>query len=167
MTDPQTPTTPEEPSSSRPSKTCYQRAVDLLARRAHFSTELRFKLVRRDFDELEIDAAMERLQDEGYVDDDATARLWIEQQLARKAQGPSKLLAGLLRRGVDGDTARDAVREATRGNELGLAEEAARRHLTRSGKIGRAALARRLDRLGFNASVVARTLRRLSDELSP
>lgn len=151
----------EGPSkTARPPKTCYQRAVDLLSRRAHFTAELRFKLRQRGFDDPEIDGVMLRLGEEGYVDDVETAHLWLEQQLRRKPQGPSKLLAGLLRRGVDGEIARDAVRELVDRREPELIEEALERRLARSGSHSEAALARHLDRLGFRAGAVLRAVRK-------
>lgn len=143
----------------RPVKTCYQRAIDLLSRRAHFAAELRTKLRQRDFETDEVEATLERLRQERYVDDDATSRLWVEQQLRRKAQGPRKLLAGLLRRGVERDLAFTVVQEEADPLEDDLCRAAAERWRARS-RGDRNALKRHLERLGFRAAPVVRALKR-------
>jgi len=47
----------------------YHKAQDLLARRNHFSTELRQKLKVRGFAATDIDSAIDRLTEYGYLDD--------------------------------------------------------------------------------------------------
>ena len=145
----------------KPAKTCYQRAVDLLSRRAHFQAELRFKLRQRGFDDAQIDGALGRLSEEGYVDDLATAELWVEQQLARKPQGSARLLSGLLRRGVDRDVARDTLQRHVEPREEELALAAAERWQVKAVRMEKAVLSRHLNRLGFRAGTIFGVVRRL------
>ncbi|MGH9380269.1 MAG: regulatory protein RecX, partial [Thermoanaerobaculia bacterium] len=66
---------------------CYRKALDLLARRAHFRAELRQKLERRDFSAAAVDEALGRLAEEGHLDDPATARAFVEERLRRGPEG--------------------------------------------------------------------------------
>ena len=141
-------------------KSCYQRAVDLLARRAHFTAELRAKLQQRGFEADEVEETLERLRSYGYLNETETARLWVEQQLARKPQGARKLLAGLRSRGVDPDLASSTVDGALPEGELEMARRATERKLPSLRPGDEPALARYLDRLGFGASTVMRMVER-------
>ena len=161
------PGTPESPEpsekSGRPVKTCYQRAIDLLAIRAHFTAEMRRKLRQRGFEPGEVNGVLIRLEAENYLNDFETAHLWVEQQLARKPQGPSKLLAGLLRKGVSGQIARQVVTELVTPQEDELVERAVQRWQARTQGGGRSALARHLDRLGFHGGVILRAINTVAD----
>ena len=140
----------EKPEKKKkPEKDCYQRAGDLLSRRAHFSAELHNKLRQRGFEPDDIEQTLDRLTEQGYLNDSQTTQLWLEQQLARKPQGGRKLFAGLLRRGVDADLAQQWVQELVEPEEKKLAQEAAERWLARSPNGKAAGLARHLERLGF------------------
>ena len=136
------------------------RQQDLLARRAHFSAELRNKLKQRGFEPEEIGQALLRLESQGYLDDEQTAALWVKQQLAKKPQGTRRLLSGLRDRGIDSELASRTVDEALIDGEQATAWQAAERKMARSGKVDEKALARHLDRLGFGAATVMRTLER-------
>ena len=111
-----------------------------------------------------MEQALDRLSSQGYLDDRQTASLWVEQQLARKPQGPRKLLSGLLRRGVDSDLAHHIVSLQSE-NETALAKEAATRWLARTNTGDRAGLARHLDRLGFRTGTAVETVQGLRDQL--
>jgi len=111
---------------------CYEAAVRLLASRAHSARELRLKLLRRGHPSDEIDAALERLREGGYLDDAAYARALIGRrsggrgaraiasELAAQAlaerlcrAGPldtERIGARLLRRGFSVEVARAALR---------------------------------------------------------
>ncbi len=73
------------------------RALSLLARRGYSEAELRKKLA--GYPEAEVEAAIARLRDWGYLDDRAYAEAFVR---ARKARwGPAKLRFALRQRGVD------------------------------------------------------------------
>ncbi len=147
-------------------KSCYQRAVDLLSRRAHFAAELRSKLRQRGFEPEEIEQALDRLAEQGYVDDTKTTRLWLEQKLARKPQGGRKLFAGLLRRGVEAELAQQMVREMVEPEEERLALEATEKWLARNPNGQKAGLARHLERLGFRAGTSIGAVQRVKSRLT-
>jgi regulatory protein len=71
----------------------------LLARRAHSRLELRQKLHRRGHDPEEVEAALGRLAELGYVDDAAFARGLVRRRSA--VRGPLALAGELSARGID------------------------------------------------------------------
>lgn len=138
---------------------CYQKAIELLARRAHFERELTAKLTQRGYDDDEVAATLERLVGEGLVDDAATARSFIQGRLARGPLGRAKLRAELGRRGVDGEVARAAIEEAGL-DDLAAARAAGERWLRRGGRSA-ASLARHLAGRGFPGRAIVPVLRAL------
>jgi len=88
----------------------YGRAVDLLVRREHCAAELRHKLTKRGYHDGEIEAALERLVEEGYLSDARFAELYAEQRAA-KGFGQLKIRSELVSRGVDGALASLAVEQ--------------------------------------------------------
>jgi len=95
-----------------------------LARRAHSRVELRRKLGRRGYDEDEIQAALVRLAELGYVDDAAFAESHVRRRSS--SRGPLALTAELAARGVDRHAAGPALagfdRAAQVASATGLAE---------------------------------------------
>ena len=147
-------------SKKKQPPSCFDKAVDLLARRAHFRLELERKLTSRGYDSLEIEGAIDRLFDLGYLDERTTAEHYVAGRLRRGDFGPRRLVAELRQRGVDGDLAGEIVREKI-GDEAELARRAADRWLRiKAGRATPAALARHLERAGFSSSLVWEELRR-------
>lgn len=166
--------------SERP--TCYNKAIDLLSRRPHFSTELRTKLRQRSYDDTEIEETLVRLEERRFLDDRETARIFVESKLRRGNAGRRKLLAELSRRGIQGELAEEAVAILGYEEELASGREAARRFNLRAERSTRRtgegpdresrspevrspelsseksrnqeALARHLDRKGFSKRVI-------------
>ncbi|HVS14672.1 MAG TPA: regulatory protein RecX [Thermoanaerobaculia bacterium] len=140
-----------------PPPTCYDKAVDLLARRAHFEAELRRKLLARGFEEVQVERALARLREKGYVDDARTAAQWVADQLARRPQGRRRLRQGLQRKGVDGEVATAALEALDDAAELDQARRAAAAWgARRTGRDDQ--LARHLDRRGFGTRVILTVL---------
>jgi regulatory protein len=71
----------------------------LLGRRAHSHAELQLKLRRRGYETAAIGAALTRLHELGYLDDQAFARSFVRRRGA--VRGPRALSAELAARGVD------------------------------------------------------------------
>lgn len=140
---------------ARPAVTAYQKALELLALRDHFRAELRAKLVARRFPESEIEAALDRLEGEGLVDDRRTARQLADLRLNGEPLGRRRLTAELVRRGVAPDIVAQVVEELLPDDDRSAAREAARQWLERHGGNGHpAALARYLDRRGFTPPAI-------------
>ena len=157
---------PDDPD--RP--TCYNRALDLLSRRAHFSAELRRKLSQRHYDDSEIDAAIAKLLERKFLDDRATAKAFVESRMRRGGLGRQKLFADLLKRGVDSDLASEAVDRLGYEEELAAGRETFRKWQRRSKSADtggdewqqrqaeKHALTRHLNRKGFSKRVILEVL---------
>ena len=70
-------------------------AVRLLARRDHSEFELRAKLKQRGFTAPEIDAAVERVKNEGYLDDERIKLRTIEKLVREQRAGLHSILGKL------------------------------------------------------------------------
>ncbi|MEA2509321.1 MAG: regulatory protein [Actinomycetota bacterium] len=97
----------------------------LLARRARSEREVRDALDRSSFDAAIVEMTLARLADLGLVDDLAFARQWVEERGPGKGLGPRRLLAELRSKGVDRETARQAVEGVGLDDEARAKEVAA------------------------------------------
>lgn len=139
-----------------PPSSCYDKAVQLLASRPHFRAELAAKLSRRGFPPEEIEAALDRLTEQGFLDDRAAAVGFVEGR-AGKGEGRARVRAELQKRGAS----EEAVQEALSGlpdDDLPAAQEAAERWARRGGD-DPAALARHLGRKGFSRRAIVAVLK--------
>jgi regulatory protein len=89
----------------------YAAGLTLLARRELSTAQLRARLVRRAFDEDDIDAAVARLRQEGALDDRRTALACARTEVHVKRRGRLRVLRQVESLGIDRETARAAVAE--------------------------------------------------------
>ncbi len=89
---------------------CFDKAMLYLSRRMHSRSELRRKLLRADFVDATIEPTLQRLADLNYINDAEFARQKL-QQSQRKLIGQRRALTDLMKSGVKGEVARQAVRE--------------------------------------------------------
>ncbi len=143
--------------SSSLSQECRRKALDLLARRPHFSRELESKLAARRFPADTVGPTLRWLEEQGFVDDLETARRWAAGAARRKGFGPRRMRAELQRRGVDSDAVSRVLAEEWDGGEEERALEAANTWLARR-DWDPAALARHLERKGYNGAPIRRAL---------
>ena len=135
----------------------YQKALQLLATRAHFRRELDAKLRQRGYSGEEIEAALAKLTEEGYLDDRATARVFVESRQGRTSEGRSRLRAELIKRGAPDDAVEAALAELTPEDDLPAARDAAE-SWRRKGGLDPRALARHLERKGFSRRAIVSVL---------
>jgi len=133
----------------------------MLARRGHFRAELERKLADKGHDGEEIAAALERLSRLGYLDDAALARREAERLRAARGLGRAAVGAELRRKGAPASEIGELLEGISDDDEEERALAVGRRWL-RSRRGGAAALARHLDRKGYAASVIRRTLAELT-----
>jgi regulatory protein len=149
----------------RPS--AYDKALSLLARRAHFGRELERKLAARAYPADEVQEALTRLRGEGWVDDDKAAADFVDSRLRRGGVGARRLRADLAGRGASAATATEALKDLGRDEEFAQARAAAdrwlRTHSLRDER-DRGALSRFLQRRGFPSAVIFRILDRRADD---
>ncbi len=128
-------------------------ALRLLGVRAHSRSELRSKLRRKGCAPDAIEAAVERLAGQGYLDDAAFAESLVSRRSA--SRGPGAIAGELAAKGIDRETARAALAGTDREAQL----EAALRLAGRAGSRDSRVLAGRLIRRGFDWDVVREACR--------
>lgn len=117
------------PRSSRPKKAPAAGALDaglnLLSQRAHSRVEVRRKLGRRGYREEDVESAVLRLAELGYLDD----RAFAEGHVRRRSSGLGRLAisAELAARGVDRAVADAALGGLDTGSQLASATHLAER----------------------------------------
>ena len=95
------------------------KAQELLARRAHGKQELINKLKLRDFPAPEIDAAIRRLLERGFLDDEAFAGNFTEELFFRRGYGFHAIIARLRQKGLDTDLCERVVKDFFAGIDAG------------------------------------------------
>lgn len=136
---------------------CYDKAVELLARRPHFERQLGEKLAVRGFSRQAIDACLERLRHDGLLDDRRTAREYIEIRLRRGSIGRRRMRLELVKRGAEEEVVDEALEVSFSDDDLASTREVAVAWMRR-GKRDWAALARHLDRKGFSTGSILRVV---------
>lgn len=86
-------------SSSGDGKACRKKALDLLARREHSRLELRRKLSARAYSRNIIDGVLDDLEVDGLLEEARFVESFIRTRIG-KGQGPTRIQAGLMQRGV-------------------------------------------------------------------
>ena len=131
-------------------------ALRALAQRRLTAAQLAEKLQRKGFADDDVGAAVASCKRDGLLDDALYALLYIEGR--RAAVGDARLVGELVKRGIDREEARNRV--------VAAAEPEAERIAAAYDRLRRAkpdlsyqSAARRLERLGFPASLIYRVLR--------
>ncbi len=112
-------------------------ALSLLSFRARTTTELRRRLLRKEFLEEVVDECVAGLAERGLVDDASFAEAFVRDRVRLRPRGARRLVQELRARGVDADTAAEAIGEVMEHeavSELDLAREAAARWPRRGGE---------------------------------
>lgn len=84
-------------------------AFHFLGYSARTRAEIEKRLARDEFPADIIDQVLGELQDQGFLDDAGFARHWVEDRADRKRYGRTRLKAELTRKGIDRDTAAEAL----------------------------------------------------------
>ena len=113
---------PKKRGRKSQTKTALVTAVDYLARQAHSEQKLREKLARKGFHEEEIDAAIARLIERGYLDDSALCAEQFMYLYNESRNSVRQICAKLTQRGFDHDLVRSVVPEDTYERETATAE---------------------------------------------
>ena len=142
-----------------PEKEIMEEAAELLSGRSFMSADLERKLRAKGFEADEARAAVERLQELGYVDDGSYAKDYAS-DAARKGKGRLRIARELAQKGADARTAKEAL-QAVADDEDQLSEReramAEAQKMLRGEKPDEKTLARigrRLSSLGYEPSVI-------------
>jgi regulatory protein len=87
---------------------CYTAALRILKYRFNSEVELRRKLQSKRFEKDDIDATMERLRNEKWLDDDRFAAAFVR-TLSNKLVGTQRIRRELRAAGVNSESAKDAI----------------------------------------------------------
>lgn len=131
-------------------------ALRALAQRRLTAAQLAAKLQRKGFADEAVDEAVASCKRDGLLDDGLYALLYVEGR--RGPVGDARLIGELVKRGIDREEARSRVGAAAapERERIGLAYERLRKAKP---DLSYQFAARRLERLGFPASLIYRVLR--------
>jgi len=152
----------------RMTQKAYEYALNLLAARAYTTRNLRRKLVGKEFEVEEVEAAMERLASSGLLDDEKYASEFARQRLVIGGSSVRRVEQDLARKGISRDVAKAAAAAVVDEEEVdteGSLERAARKKLASLGALDLQVKRRRLfaflARRGFELDDINRVIDRL------
>jgi regulatory protein len=144
---------PDDPE--KPRRSAYDKALGLLARREHSRKELKLKLRQGGYEGEESTAAIDRLGEQHYQDDERFAEALVRSRVSR-GYGPMRLRVELKSHGLSDARIRQLLDEAEVDWVASAAEQLHRRY-GRAGSADYAERAKRsqfLLRRGFDAATV-------------
>jgi regulatory protein len=142
-------------------------ALNLLSYRARTATELERRLREKGFEPEVVEGCVAELVERGLVDDSAFAESFVRDRVRFKPRGSRRLVQELRAKGVDAETATEAIAEVLRSEEvsvLELAREVVAKWARRAGEEPERARRRlygHLARRGFGGE----TVRQIMDEV--
>jgi regulatory protein len=150
----------------------YDRALNMLAFRARSSRELARVLVRKGEEKLYVDRAIERLTEQGFLDDVAFAQSFARAKVVGASQSRRRVQLELAKKGVARDVS-DAAIEVVFDEEgvdaQAIVEAAARKKLRSLAKLDPAVRKRRLygflARRGYDGEHIRHAMRIAGEEL--
>jgi regulatory protein len=150
----------------------YDRALNMLAFRARSSAELARALVRKGEPKEQVDAAIDRLREQGLLDDAAFARSFTRAKVLGAQQSRRRVQQDLARKGVArevSDAAIATVFEEEQVDQRDVVELAARKKLRSLTKLEPAVRRRRLyaflARRGYDSEDIRRAMDVVGEEL--
>jgi regulatory protein len=137
--------------------------LDQLTGQARSRAELATKLAKKGVPDEVADPLLTRFEEVGLIDDTAFARSWVQSRQAGKGLARRALAQELRRKGIDDETAREALDEVDPEAELESARVLVRRKLRSVQKVDRNTALRRLSgmlgRKGYSGGVAIRVAR--------
>lgn len=143
----------------------YNCAVSLLSRRDHSEKELLRKLKEKGYSE-GAEAAVERLKQGGYVDDEHFCRLFASELVRLKGYGKRRIEQELYLKGVDREIIGNVLDEISFDSDK-LSDIIKRRYLSKmTDEKGRQKAFNALLRLGYTYGEIRDALKNLDDEIT-
>lgn len=104
-------------------KTALQKATDLLANQEQSSAVLRKKLLARKYDATEVDAAIDKLKQYKYLDDEDACQSQFERFYSENRLSVREIVFKLIRRGFDKDFIEQLIPDDLSEHELIVAQK--------------------------------------------
>jgi regulatory protein len=149
--------------------TAYNYALNLLAARPYSTQSLRRKLVQRQYTPDEVAGAIERLTDNGLLNDARYAEQYARSKILSAGASKRRLQQELYRKGIKGETATNAIASVIEDEEIDPAEmieRVAKKKLAQLGDLEPLVLRRRLfaflARRGYELEDIKSVVARLS-----
>jgi regulatory protein len=149
--------------------TAYNYALNLLAARPYSTQSLRRKLVQRQYTPDEVAGAIERLTDNGLLNDARYAEQYARSKILSAGASKRRLQQELYRKGIKGETATNAIASVIEDEEIDPAEmieRVAKKKLAQLGDLEPLVLRRRLfaflARRGYELDDIKSVVARLS-----
>lgn len=157
-----------------PSKAPMEHAADFLAHRDYTALQLKEKLLEKGHDQSAVNAAISKLQEHRYIDDEQYAQRYARLAIG-KGKSTQRIARELTTKGIGADKARAIVQqlaETFEQTDFERALEQARLLLQKEGYSEadvipdqlKGRIARKLSSLGYDAPDIWRTLERLGPE---
>ncbi len=144
----------------------YQKSLRLLGYRPRSEAEIQKKLNEQGFEELVVNAAIQRLKENGFLGDEQFARDWVENRTTFRPRSKRMLAVELRQKGVAEEAIQRALAET--GDEDNLAYQTALKYAHRLAgadwETFRKRLGAYLMRRGFSYGTIAPILRQVWDE---
>ena len=141
----------------RPLPTALVHGANLAASREHSRAGLARKLKQKGHAAIEVETALDQLEQKGFVNDERAAAGYISVRM-RAGYGPKRILVDLSRHGIPGALARTALAELYPPEQQRKTAQAAARALLARGRDPRTAAAA-LARRGFLAADIMAVLK--------
>jgi regulatory protein len=152
-----------------PQLTAYNYALNLLAARPYATQALRRKLIQREYSPSDADEAIQRLVDNGLLNDAKYAEQYARSKIMMSGASKRRLQQELYRKGIKGDLATTAIDTVIEQEEIdtgALIEKLARKKLAQLGDLEPLVLRRRLfgflARRGYDLEDIKRVVSRLT-----
>lgn len=142
-------------------------AIRLLTSRPRSVREISDRLRQKEYDERTIDRAIARLREWRYIDDEAFARVWVENRDAHRPRGRRLLQQELRDKGIERETVAAAIDEAgidEHAGALAIARSKMRSYRDLEEPVLRRRLGAFLSRRGYSYAVVKPVLDELLGE---
>lgn len=145
----------------------YQKGLRFLSYRPRSEAEIHRKLSEHGFDAPVVEAAIQRMKENGYVGDDQFAREWVENRSTFRPRSKRMLAMELRQKGVGDEVIEQAL--AGTDDESTLAYQSAIKYARKLAEADWETFRKRLGgflgRRGFSYGTIAPVLRQVWDEL--
>lgn len=141
----------------------------LLSRKDYTKAEMKEKLASKGYEEREVEKALEKLENLGFLDDLRFAQRWIESRAQNRPISRKAMILELKRKGIEEGLIEEAMRKAEEeGNlpsDLDMARRLATSRMKRIGTGDRNIIMRRiygtLARKGFSPDIITDILKEI------
>lgn len=96
----------------------YMSALQYLSRRAHASGEIQRKLQRRGYEVETIDVVIAKLKQQGYIDDQQMAQMWVQERIEFGKKGRNLIQYEMQQKGFSSAEIAEAFRHVEEDAEL-------------------------------------------------